>query len=216
MTILSAERVAKELLTLLAAEDPRASVRLMAASGVLDMLVPPAVRLDRFEALVSIETEQLFTEDALLRLAAMLPDDPAGAEALADRLKLSNAQKERLVAALATDPPLVSWMSPRQVRQAVYRLGVEAFCDRTILAWAGAERPGAAIQWRALLPLARGWRRPVLPLSGDEVVAAGVPRGPMVGAVLREVEAWWVDSDFILDKLSVVERLKSVVRGMIY
>jgi hypothetical protein len=31
---------------------------------------------------------------------------------------------------------------------------------------------------------------------------------------MREVEAWWVDSDFTLDKLSVVERLKSVVQGM--
>jgi poly(A) polymerase len=202
---LSAERVAKELLT-----------RLMAATGILARLVPEAVGLTRFEALVSIETEQLFTEDALLRLAALLPDDPATGAALADRLRLSNAQKVRLVAALGTDPPLVSWLSPRQVRQAVWRIGADAFCDRATLAWAGASRPGAAIQWRALLPVARGWQRPALPLSGEEVVAAGAPRGPLVGAVMREVEAWWVDSDFTLDKLSVVERLKSVVQGMVH
>ncbi len=212
---LSAERVAKELLTLLGAEDPRAAVRLMAGAGVLAHVVPGAVGLMRFEALVSIETEQLFTEDALLRLAALLPDDPSAGAAVADRLRLSKAQKERLIGALGTEPALVSWMSPRQVRHAVWRTGVEAFCDRATLAWAGASRPGAGIQWRALLPLARGWTRPTLPLSGEEVVAAGVPRGPMVGAVMREVETWWVDSDFTLDKLSVVERLKSVVQGMV-
>ena len=72
------------------------------------------------------------------------------------------------------------------------------------------------MQWRALLPLARGWTAPTLPLNGEEVAAAGVPKGPMVGAVLREVEAWWVDSDFTLDKLSIIERLKSVVQGMVY
>ncbi len=213
---LSAERVAKEMLTLLGAEDPRTAVRLMAATGVLGVVLPEAAHLDRFERLVTIETEQLFTEDALLRLASMLPDEPARGAALAERLRLSNAQKTRLSVALGTDPPLVSWMSPRQVRQIVYRLGPEAFCDRITLAWAGAERQGAAMQWRALLPLARGWTAPTLPLSGEEVAAAGVPKGPMVGAVLREVEAWWVDSDFTLDKLSIIERLKSVVQGMVY
>lgn len=213
---LSAERVSKELLTLLGAEDPRGAVRLMAATGVLGVVVPEAERLDRFEMLVTIETEQLFSEDALLRLAAMLPDDAARGAALGLRLRLSNAQKDRLSTALGTDPPLVSWMSPRQVRQGVYRLGVETFCDRVTLAWAGANRPGAAMQWRALLSLARSWKPPTLPLSGEEVTAAGVPQGPMVGAVLREVEAWWVDSDFTLDKLSIIERLKSVVQGMVY
>jgi poly(A) polymerase len=64
--------------------------------------------------------------------------------------------------------------------------------------------------------MAQSWPRPTLPLTGEEVVAAGVPRGPMVGAVLREVEAWWVDNDFTTDKLSVVERLKSVAQGMVF
>jgi poly(A) polymerase len=213
---LSAERVAKELFTLLGAEDPRGAVHLMATTGVLERVAPEAAGLARFDALVSIETEQLFTQDPLLRLAALLPDDPAVGAAVSDRLRLSSAQKTRLIAALGADPPLVSWMSPRQVRQAVWRIGADSFCDRATLAWAGASRPGAAIQWRALLPLARGWQRPTLPLAGEEVVAAGVPRGPMVGAVMREVETWWVDSDFTLDKLSVVERLKSVVQGMVH
>jgi poly(A) polymerase len=213
---LSAERVAKELLSLLAAEDPRAAVGLMAEAGVLALIVPEAQSLSRFEALVAIETGMLFTQDALLRLAALLPSDPAAGAAVAARLRLSNAQRERLTAALGSEPPLVSWMSPRQTRQAVYRLGARAFIDRATLAWAGSERAAAAIQWRALLPMAQTWARPTLPLSGEEVVAAGVPRGPAVGAVLREVEAWWIDNDFTADKLSVVERLKSVVQGMIY
>ncbi|MEO8927153.1 MAG: CCA tRNA nucleotidyltransferase [Caulobacteraceae bacterium] len=216
VTGLSAERVAKELLTLLAAEDPPAAVRLMAEAGVLGLVLPEARSLARFEALVEIETSILFTEDALLRLAALLPGDPGAGAAAAARLKLSNAQKGRLVAALGTEPPLTSWMSPRQTRQAVWRLGVQAFCDRATLAWAASDRPAAAIQWRALLPMAQCWPRPTLPLTGEEVVAAGVPHGPRVGAVLREIEAWWIDNDFTLDKLSMVERLKSVVQGMVY
>jgi poly(A) polymerase len=213
---LSAERVSAELLKLLAAEDPRPAVRLMAQAGVLAEALPEADGLTRFERLVTIETEMLFTEDPLLRLAALLPDDPGNAAALAERLRLSNVQRDRLVAALDPDPPLKSWMSPKETRQLVYRLGAEVFCDRVTLAWAASDRQAATIQWRALLPTARGWTAPKFPLTGDEVMAAGVPKGPLVGAVLREVEAWWVESDFPSDKLALIERLKAVVQGMAY
>ena len=213
---LSAERVSAELLKLLAADDPRPAVRLMAQTGVLAEVLPEAVGLARFEALVAIETEMLFTEDALLRLAAQLPDDPTAAHDLAERLRLSTRQKFRLVNALNFEPKLVSWMSPRETRRLVYRMGVETFCDRVTLAWAASERPAATTQWRALLPTARSWTPPRFPLDGEEVMAAGVPEGPLVGAVMREVEAWWVENDFPADKLALIERLKAVAQGMAY
>jgi poly(A) polymerase len=215
LTGLSAERIAKELLQLLTADDPRPAVRLMAATGILSLVVPQAHGTARFERLVEIESD-LFQCDPLLRLASLLPDDPAAGRATAERLRLSNAQSERLVAALGAEPRLVSWLSPREARRAVYRLGVNTFCDRLMLAWAGSDRNAAAMQWRALLPMAQSWPRPTFPLTGAEVMAAGVPEGPMVGEVLREIEAWWIDQDFIDDKLSIVERLKSVAQGMAY
>lgn len=213
---LSAERIGAELLKLLAADDPRPAMRLAAQTGVLSVLLPNAEGLARFERLVAIETDQLFTCDPLMRLAALLPADPAAGEAAAQALRLSNAQRDRLTAALGTSPRMVSWMSPREARRAVYRLGAQAFCDRAVLAWAASERPAATIQWRALLPMAQTWPRPTLPLSGEEVLAAGVPRGPLVGEVMREVEDWWVDHDFTDDKLSLVEQLKAVAQGMAY
>lgn len=212
---LSAERVAKELLQLLGADDPRPAVRLMAATGILSLVVPAAHGLARFEHLVEIESD-LFQCDPLLRLAALLPDDAASGQQTAERLRLSNAQRNRLVASLGLQPRLVSWMSPREARRAVYQLGVDAFCDRLMLGWAGSQRYAAGMQWRALLPMARSWPKPTFPLSGAEVVAAGVPEGPLVGEVMREIEAWWIDQDFIDDKLSIVERLKSVAQGMAY
>ena len=100
MAGLSAERVSKELLKLLAAEDPRAAVRLMARPACWRWCCPGAEGLARFERLVGIETEPAVHRDALLRLAALLPDDPAVGRAAAERLRLSNAQRDRLVAAL--------------------------------------------------------------------------------------------------------------------
>ncbi len=212
---LSAERVSKELLRLLAADDPRDAVRLMASTGVLYVLLPQAEGVPRFEGLVRIETEQLFTCDPLLRLAALLHDDPGAALATAEHLRLSNADRDRLIGAL-NGYRVVSWMSPREVRREIWRQGAGALRDRVMLDWAVSARPATTTQWRALLPMIDSWTRPVFPLTGNEVVAAGVPPGPMVGRVLREVEAWWIDNDFTSDKLSVIERLKAVVQGMVY
>ncbi len=68
-----------------------------------------------------------------------------------------------------------------------------------MLAWAQAGSSKASA-WRALIAHANMWKRPKLPLSGEDVMAAGVPAGPKVGEVMREVEAWWIDSDFPDDR----------------
>jgi poly(A) polymerase len=207
---LSAERIGHEVLGLLAAPDPRAATRLMAASGVLARLVPAATRLARFEALVGIEIEAATNPDALARLAALLPDDPKAALATAGRLRLSNTQRDRLAGALGPDPPLTATMSPREARRRLWALGAETFADRARLAWAGGSGdPAEAAAWRSLLDQAAAWRRPTLPLGGEAVVAAGVPPGPRVGAILRDVEAWWIDNDFTADPAGVAERLKA-------
>ncbi|HWU14674.1 MAG TPA: CCA tRNA nucleotidyltransferase [Caulobacter sp.] len=212
---LAAERIQKEMLKLLAAEDPRPALRLMAATGVLSAVLPFVRSLARFEGLMTIQTEQLFEDDPELRLAALIPDDPEIAGRLAERLRLSNALRERLVQAAGTSPRIVSWMSPRETRRAVYALGLKTFSDRVKLAWAASDRSAATPQWRGLLALGESWTPPTLPLTGEEVLRAGVPKGPMVGAVMREVELWWIDQDFIEDKFSVIERLKAVVQGMV-
>ncbi len=213
---LSAERVAKELLKLMAAHDPRQAVRLMAESGVLSVVLPEVGDLGRFERLVGLETEMLFSCDAELRLAALLPDNALSATAAAKRLKLSNALKDRLVAACAGMVRIVSWMSPREMRRGIWQLGAQAFRDQVLLAWAMSERSATASQWRMLLIYPETWTPPAFPISGDEIMAAGVPRGPLVGQVRREVEAWWLDLDFTDDKLAAIERLKAVAQGLAY
>ncbi|HEX2801275.1 MAG TPA: CCA tRNA nucleotidyltransferase [Phenylobacterium sp.] len=213
---LSAERISKELLKLLAADDPRATVGLMARGGVLAAVLPPPPDLARFEGLVAIEDGQLFETDAVLRLAALLPDDPAAALKTAERLRLSHAERDRLAAALSPTPELKSWLSPREIRRLLYRLGPAAFRDRAKLAWARAERTAATPQWRGLIALGEGWTAPIFPLTGADVMAAGVPRGALVGQVLREVEDWWIDQDFPDDRLSAIEKLKSVAQGMAF
>jgi poly(A) polymerase len=209
---LSVERVWNETKKLLAAPDPRAAWEGMNAIEVRVRALPELDNHPRLRALMALEVDLMLPVDAMTRVAAAL-EDQESARALTRRLKLSNEERDRLVAALGDDIKISSYMSLREMRRAIYKLGNEAFGDRILLAWASAGGEKAQ-QWRALLAHAKMWKPPKLPLTGDEVMAAGVPTGPKIGVVMREVEDWWIDADFPDDKLSVIERLKAVAQGL--
>ncbi|MBV9903947.1 MAG: CCA tRNA nucleotidyltransferase [Alphaproteobacteria bacterium] len=212
---LSGERVQKELLKLLEAEDPAPVLRIMAASGILSEILPGALNIPRLEHLARIDAEALtFVADPLLRLAALLPDDASVADATVKRLRLSNAQADRLRAIVdAKDAKIVSYMSVKEMNRRLYRLGTPLFCDLLFLRWANDPKESNGVNWRALLEQARTWPRPLFPLNGRHVMLAGIPEGPLVGEILKEVEDWWVDADFIDDEFSIAERLKAIVNG---
>ena len=209
---LSVERVWKEVKKLLGAPNPRAAWEGMGAIEARARALPELQNHKRLDALLALEADLMLPVDAMTRIAAALPDQLTAA-AMARRLKLSNDERDRLVAALGDDVKLTSYMSLREMRRAIYRLGAAAFHDRIMLAWAEAGQAKTQ-QWRALVAHGQMWTPPKLPLSGEEVMAAGVPAGPKVGLVMREVEAWWIDADFPDDKLSIIERLKAVAQGI--
>ena len=208
---LSAERVAKELLRLLEAVNPAPVLRMMAATGILSELLPGALQLSRLERLVEIDADELPARDAVRRLAALLPD-AATARAAASALKLSNADRARLEQALDGEP-IAAPLAARSARILLYRLGPARFRDKLWLAWADAPRRGNAIQWRMLLDMADNYQRPRFPLTGLDVMQAGVPEGPDVGRVLAKLEDWWVDGDFAAGEADLREKLTSILNG---
>jgi poly(A) polymerase len=210
---LSGERIAKELQRLLECPNPAPVLRLMAASGILPELLPFALQLPRLEQLIHIDADNLFPPDAVLRLAALLPDDLSAAQAVADRLKLSGADRARLenLTGAATAP--LSNLPINQVKNLLYRNGAAVFKDKVRLAWAAAAPGANAIAWRMLLAVANAWKKPRFPLTGRDVLQAGVPEGPGVGKILDEVEAWWIENDFPEDESVLAERLKAILQA---
>ena len=207
---LSAERVAKEILRLLEADYPGPVLRVMAAVGILPELLPGVLQLPRLERLAELDAENGFPRDPLLRLAALLPDDADAAQAAADRLRLSNADRARLKDVLGGET-ITAQLSARDARRRLYRLGEACFRDKVLLQWAGAPAKGGAAPWQSLLELAENWRRPRFPLTGRDVMQAGVPEGPDVGRVLGQLEDWWVAGDFAADEGALRIRLKAMI-----
>jgi poly(A) polymerase len=200
---LSAERVAQELLRLLAVPDPVPALRMMAEDGVLAAILPEATRLDRLERLIALEPQP----DPLRRLAALVAVDAAGAIALAERLRLSNAERDRL-AGLAPPWPLDPSGDLRNQRLALYRLGAGRYRDIALLLAAD----GAIDQARLaeLLALAAAWQPPRFPLKGRDVTALGIPPGKRVGELLAAVCEWWEAGDFTADRAACLARLNEI------
>lgn len=183
---LSAERVSKELLKLLAAPDPRPAVRAMDEAGVLSVVLPSTAGLSLFEPLAAI------SDDPVLRLSALLPPEPQRVDAAARALRLSNAQRERLVAAAGEASPD---LSPAQARAEIYRRGAQAFADR--LTRGRAARPD--LDASALVALVQDWTAPSLPVGGHDLAALGVEAGPRTGRLLKAFEDEWIAADFPAD-----------------
>ena len=85
---LSRERIADELLKLLAVEDPTATVAIMLDQGIMRPVLPEisATAVSRLAELVQAERTAGLEGAPLRRLAALLPQDPALAERIAVRL----------------------------------------------------------------------------------------------------------------------------------
>jgi poly(A) polymerase len=205
---LSGERVAAETMRLLLAPDPTSAVALMREHGVLEHVLPETGDLERLRVLVLIE-DDLGDRDAVRRLAALLPREAAPALAVAARLKLSNADRDRL-AAMAAPPLAVTLpLDDRAVRRALYRLGVKLFRDLLLLDWADAA--GAATRHRALLAAADAWTPVALPVKGQDLLDLGVPAGPDIGRVLAEIQRWWEEGDYRATRADCVARLKALI-----
>jgi poly(A) polymerase len=213
---LSGERIAQEMLRLLEAENPLPVLRIMAASGILAEILPGALDMTRLERLCAIDAASFFKPDPVLRLAALLGTDGISAAAVIDRFKLSNKDRARIGDLVGSREKIVSYLSIREVRKLLYRMDRERFRDRIFLRWAEDAKMSNAVQWRALLEMASVWQRPEFPLTGRDVMQAGVPEGPLVGQILNEVEDWWIDADFTDDEFSIAERLKAVVQATAY
>ena len=218
---LSRERVGMEMINLLGLPDPAPTVARMAELGVLAQVLPEA-DVAGLAALVMGEVQQGVAPDPVRRLAALLPPDPALAEQIAARFRLSGAQKKRLALAAGRNQFLPG--TGRGTSEAVGGAQTDSL-DPSALdkphvplhhpadgpsPCAGEEQTARALAYRlgrtaaldrllltrrSIAPL-DGWEIPTFPLKGGQIVARGVKAGPEVARVLKAVEARWVEEGF--------------------
>lgn len=196
---LSAERLAGELKKILAGPAPVRALTAMCEAGIsLDGLLIPAT-LAALAALQAAEVELALAPDPALRLAALVAASDKPAQHWQTRLRLAGSETRALAAAaaLAAEPMPVSvqgW------RRALYRYGPFAARSR-------ARTSAPASEQLALEALFAAWQRPVMPLDGADLIAAGLPQGRALGDALARAEAAWIEADFQPGKAALLAAL---------
>lgn len=191
---LSRERVRGETVKLLGAPGAAGVLETLDATGLLARILGGPGDVGRMT--------RLGDADPLLRLHALAVRDGADVERLRDGMKLSNAERDRMLAALAAmgsmarsaylyihgvpDDQIVSGL--------LFEHGRPATLDALRLARAGSDTRG---DWNAVFEAAAG-EVPPMPFSGRDVVSRGL-KGPAVGEALERFRAAYCEAGFPKD-----------------
>ncbi len=205
---LSVERVWKELKKLLAAADPGPVVRAMQEGHVLSQVLPGDIDFNLFLSIIEADRGKSRAPDPLLRIAALLGRDGVAMQRVVEHMKASNAERARIQAmgASASDfgvPALEPGLSERARSFALYQMGAAAFADQMRLREAAGGGDATAD-----LAAARDWSKPKFPLTGKDLIAAGITRGPELGARLAQLERTWAESGFEMSRAALLARVR--------
>ena len=200
---LSRERIRMEMLKLLLAQHAVPTLAVMTESGLLEIVLGGVPQLASLSNMIKLEATLAFAPNAVRRLGALGTAVVEDAGRLRERLRLANAEYERLTSMADGWWRISSAWDERQARALLYRLGAERFTDRVLLAWSRSPEGAADPHWHGLATLPARWRVPVFPLKAADFLARGVEKGPVLGAMLRAAEAAWIAADFPRDPAAV-------------
>lgn len=185
---LSRERVWAELRKLLAARRAAETLQAMAGAGLLMPVIGGVPRLSRFAAIADGPGEGVYPAFRLAALAVATSED---ALRLRERLRLSNAEFERIsgiAAALEALSGKSALPAVAHLRRLAHRIGADAVAGALVLL--GADRRSADVQ-ALIAELAR--TPPFLP-TGRDALALGINAGPLVGQVLEAARENWIEA----------------------
>ncbi len=202
LAALSAERMRMEVLKLMVAKGAAGATEAMADGGLLQEIFGGVTYRGPFAAMIAIEDALGVEPSAMHRLGALAVAVTEDARRLATRLRLSN-NEAKMLDSMGNRWWRLAGMDEARARRLLYRLGVDRYRDRLMLAWARADADANSTFWRELAALPEHWAAPKFPLKAAEFVARGIAEGPALGHVLTLAEDAWLAAGFPLDEASL-------------
>ena len=213
LSVVSKERQWNELKSILTLTAPNNAISAMSEIGLLDDYFNGIGINDAFVNLIEIESKISFSIDPILRLSTLIENSLDKANTIIKKLPLSKSESTDLLKLCTLNKKVVSYMSMKEVRYLLYLLGRDGFKKQILVTWAKDANNKNEVNWRSLYEVAQSWEKPSFALTAKDVINMGISQGPMVGDILKEVEDWWAENDFIDDKFSLIERLKAIVQA---
>jgi poly(A) polymerase len=199
LALLSRERVRAELMKLLKARRAGEIVAQCCEAGLLGPLIASAADPSRLQRLIAVEAARASASDPLMRLAALGLTIVEDAERLRDRLRLSNAEYERLAAAAAALEALHGLHAPPSLgdlRALLFARKRTTAQDALTLAHIDSGAAPGDSAFASAFRFLSDTPEPTLPFTGADIVARGIAQGQGVGATLKSLQALWIRAGF--------------------
>ena len=201
---LSVERIWMEIKRILMVAEPVPALRLMAELGVLPAILPEfaATDIDCLARLVELGAPA----EPLLRLAAL----GGAAPGLAARLKLSTAEVRalRFLQEAAIPDAIIDAAEFRRWRAWHDAVALEI---QEAALWLADAQDGTAPLRAALRATLHTEAAPVFPLQGRDLLAEGAIPGPALGALLAELQGFWIGGGCVADHAACLAEAKRLL-----
>lgn len=196
---LSRERLRMEVMKLVVAPHATPTLIAMTDAGLTLRVLGGVSYLASFEMMAKVEAAIGASADPVQRLGALAVWVAEDAERLWQRLRLANAEHERLATMAEGWRRMSPRLSEQTQRALLYRLGPLQFTDHALLAWARSSAGAHDEAWRKLATLPQRWTAPAFPLRAADFMTRGVEQGPALGAAVAKAEEAWIAADFPAD-----------------
>jgi len=218
---LSGERIRDEFFKMLNSDNNFDAIGMMITSGVAEHFLPEAVTPLLLKRLMWLETSAMKFEtvgvDPIRRLASFLETDANGVREIAQRLKLSNDQRDQLIDLVEPQWQATWDISEDALRALLYRLKPARVIDLCLLEWSRIliDTPRLPREqtdaWLHIIETADAWTPIDFPLRGQDALDLGLEAGPRISVVLNEVEDWWTDGGCRADRDACLDKLREVI-----
>ena len=182
---LARERISDELFKICIAPNPIYAIHTAYENEIFQPFLPEIQKhnINTLECLIYRERLYNIKPSALRRLAVLLPNDNKILDALASRLKFSNAMRKSLIARAYHRPVEIEDM-----RRLAFLLGADEAIDIALI--------HGETNIRDMLDQLKDWKIPKFGLKGGTLIERGLPVGPTVSKTLQIIKERWIDAGF--------------------
>tara|TARA_R110002072_G_scaffold160456_2_gene311723 strand:- start:30 stop:1316 length:1287 start_codon:yes stop_codon:yes gene_type:complete len=206
ITDLSKERITQEFFKIIASEKPQDVLAVMFAHNVLKLFEFSDYNADFLAQFCELQKRYNMVSLAprLFVFVAMNFENIKAMEELILFPKVFLRDMRCIFDALSGDDLLCD----SAVRESIYRFGRIPTAHALLIELA-QERVMDYYAPRAF-DLIQKWDIPIFPLSGNDLLVAGIEKGPELGQKLDALENYWIEQGFSPDRDALLEQLNSV------
>ena len=213
---LSGERIWSELSKILSLSSQIKVIEKMISDGVTNHFLIENISTKYLVRIYELAKEQpalnAIIDRPLILLACLLKDKKINIEKIASTLRLSNKELGELSKLLNPEMQIKSQMSNIELTRKIYRNSKRQFLSSLVLSWAVELEKNNSSKlkqknWLKLMKRATNIKEEVFPVKGRDLIDRGIPEGPQVSEILKNLEDWWVKNGCKADKVACLKRL---------